>query len=610
MKIVHQYKNIEIQKKVDEDADLLLGNDRGNYFYLTADAESKYQGFFYADGSNYKNDLIVYKTVDCLSIFESGKITEVKNSFFEVERKYKNGLSEKYFLPNGYNSLCVRTNRKVGAELILDMRYPYDCRQMGRFYSVEAKEDYALIKFVKRRDWSEDAVGDKKEFTLYLAVKTDKSSYGKVEKFFPKYYRKDHQRNSYPWDRFVYKALEMEFEKAVLSVGKSPNEVIEEVNKVFNNFEKLRRMEEENVYRKFEPLAIGDDEIKMAHLCAQNSVYTMMVENNGKKGVYAGLPWFFQFWNIDEAVSMLQIYRINKSLAREVILSQLDMVLDNGQILTKRFCEMEDVDLQSASAFGWLADRILRILSKYELPNDFKMDIIERFEKIVSRLLHKRTKDDLAINLPQETWMDSLERSGARIEIQALRLRIYDLLYELTHNDQYEILKRELKSKIRQKFHKEGILMDSPEDRTIRPNVFLAAYLYPELLSREEWEVCFDRVLPRIYLEWGGISSVDKSSSEFVGEDTGENSASYHNGNSWYWINNLVALVLYRTNPRKYSQFIGSIMEASMNEILYSGIIGHHAEVSSAVRQTSSGCGAQLWSAAMYIEMFDEILKN
>ncbi|MCK4592127.1 hypothetical protein KAT63_01655 [Candidatus Parcubacteria bacterium] len=610
MQITHQYKNTKIIKKAVNGTGLVLGNDLGNYFYMTDEKESRYQGFFYASGKNYKYELEIYKIIDQINILDKGKLDEIKNNFFEVEKTYESGIIEKYFLPNGYNSICLEANKKVKAEIILDIRHPYDSRKMGRFYEIEIKKDYTLIKFTKKRDWSEDGFGDKKEFTLYLAVKTDQDKYKKIGEFFSKYYQKDCERDSYPWDRFVYKAIEIEFEKAVFSVSKNKQDAIKEVKTVFENFEKFNKQEEKNIYKRLRIPTITDEEIKMAYLCAQNSIYTMTVENDGKHGAYAGLPWFFQFWHRDEAISLLQIYKINKDLAKKIILSQLEAIMNNGQIPKNRFYKVEEMEVQSADALGWLSNRIIKLSEKYKLEEDFKMDIVAGFEKAIASLLKERTRNDLAINFKNETWMDSLERDGNRIEIQFCRYNMYNLLHKFTGNDQYEILKKGLESEIRAKFYTDKILIDSPEDKTIRPNVFLAAYLHPEFLTKQEWEECFDKILTKLYLDWGGISSVNITSNEFIPNDTGENSASYHNGNSWYWINNLAALVLYKLDPHKYSSYINGIMEASTNEILYNGIAGHHSEVSSAEKQTSSGCEAQLWSSAMYLEVFDEIIKQ
>ncbi len=610
MKIVNKYKNIKIIKEVEVGTGLVLGNNLGNYFYLTDSEESRYQGFFYANGRNYKNELEVYKVIDGINIIERGEVDEVENNFFEVERKFKSGISEKYFLPDGFSSLCVQTNKKVSAQVVLDARHPYDSRELGRFYDIKFTKDCILIRFIKNRDESEDAGdGNKKEFTLYLAIKTDKNKFEKIEKFVSKYYQKDFKRNSSPYNRFVYKAINIEFKKAVFSVAKTPKKAIEEAKEVFKNFRKLSD-KGRDLYKKLEIPKITDEEIKMACLCAQNSVYTMMVENNNKKGAYAGLPWFFHFWHRDEAISLLQIYKLNQNLAKKIILAQIKFITDDGQIAKKRLYGIDNNELSSVDALGWLANRIIKLDEKYSLPEDFKMDIVSKLELAVANLIQKRTDDDgLAVSYKNETWMDSLEREGARIEIQACRLNMYRLLYKFTKNDQYEILEKELKEKVFEKFYVDGVLRDGNDDVTIRSNIFIVAYLYPELLNDEKWEACFDKALQKLFLEWGGIASLDVTDCEFISEDTGENSASYHNGNSWYWVNNLTALVLYRINAHKYSDYINKIMEASTNEILYKGIAGHHSEVSSAGRQTASGCEAQLWSSAMYLEVFDEILK-
>jgi len=588
---------------------LILGNDFGNYFYMTDQKETRYQGFFYADGKNYKDKLEVYKVIDKINFLNEGELAEIKNNFYEVEKIYKNGLSEKYFLPNGYNSLCLKTSKKAEAEIVLDVRLPYDSRSMGRFYEIEIEKDCAVIKFVKRRDQGEDGLGDKKEFSLYLAIKTDRGKYEKIGEFFSKYYQMDHERNSYPYDRFVYKALKIEFEKAVFSVSKTKNEAVEEAKKVFANFEKLNKKEEIDIRKKLKALEITDEEIKIANLCAQNSIRTMMVENNGKNGAYAGLPWFFQFWHRDEAVSLLQIYKINKDLAKEIILVQLGLIANEGQILKNRFYKLEQNELQSADALGWLANRIIKIDKEYKLPEDFKMEIIAGFERAALNLIQKRTEGELAASYKNETWMDSLGREKHCLEVQACRYNIYDLLHKFTGNDQYKIIKDDLKNKIIEKFYQDDTLKDCVNDDTIRPNVFITAYLMPNLLNKESWEKCFDKILPKLYLDWGGISSIDITSDKFIPKDTGENSASYHNGNSWYWINNLTALVLYKLNAHKYSSCINGIMEAGTNEILYMGIAGHHSEESSAEKQISSNCQAQLWSAAMYLEVFEEMIK-
>jgi len=133
----------------------------------------------------------------------------------------------------------------------------------------------------------------------------------------------------------------------------------------------------------------------------------------------------------------------------------------------------------------------------------------------------------------------------------------------------------------------------------------LAAYIYPELLSKEEWTVCFRNALAVLWNDWGGLATIDKNSPLYCNEYSGEEPKSYHNGDSWFWLNNLAALVMFKINEKAFKSYITKILKASVNEILWSGAIGHHAELSSSKELKSEGCLAQAWSAAMFVELVD-----
>ena len=219
------------------------------------------------------------------------------------------------------------------------------------------------------------------------------------------------------------------------------------------------------------------------------------------------------------------------------------------------------------------------------------------------------TKEGFETNKDLETWMDTYygndTRSGIRIEIQALRLAMCKFAYELTNNTKYRDKELDLKSNVKEKFWNGKILADGLNDFTIRPNIFIAAHVYQELLTKKEWEKCFQNSLTSLWLDWGGLATIDKKNYLFCDYHTGENNKSYHRGDSWFWINNLAALVLYRTNKNKFKKFIDKILEASTNEILWKGALGNHSELSSANKLTSQGCLAQSWSNAMYIELIN-----
>jgi glycogen debranching enzyme len=333
------------------------------------------------------------------------------------------------------------------------------------------------------------------------------------------------------------------------------------------------------------------------------------------KGIYAGLPWFFQLWLRDEAVALGALMVKNEfQLVKDILLRQLQSMLPDGRLPNR----LPSAELASADAVGWHFKRwhdfietlIRKGLLKEYLDKKELIAVTFQLKKAMDSLLSHHTREGFAVNAPRETWMDSIGRDGACIELQALQLCIYSLMYKLTADPADKSRLESLKEKARASLWDGNYLHDAVDDATIRPNLFIAAYLYPELLTREEWEKCFDYVLPRLWLDFGGISTLDTSSPLFCPSHTGENPRSYHNGDSWFWINNLAAIVLHRTNKEKFEKLIHAILCASTTEILWKGAIGHHTELSSARELTSEGCLSQAWSAAMYIEMVHELFQR
>ena len=167
-----------------------------------------------------------------------------------------------------------------------------------------------------------------------------------------------------------------------------------------------------------------------------------------------------------------------------------------------------------------------------------------------------------------------------------------------------------MKKIVLEKFWNQSILLDNLNSREIRPNVFIAYYIYPQLLLDIEWETCFENTLKDLWLDFGGLSTIGKKSPSFTLSNTGEYEKSYHHGDSWFWINNLAAIALFKVNKKKFKAKIDKILRASTEEILWKGIIGAHSELSSAEKLESESCLNQAWSNAMFVELVDEITKH
>ena len=215
--------------------------------------------------------------------------------------------------------------------------------------------------------------------------------------------------------------------------------------------------------------------------------------------------------------------------------------------------------------------------------------------------------------------MDSIERPGACVEIQAQRLAMYDLARRLTDDPEkkeyYSQLKDGLEIIARKTFFDGQILADrfdvgkNDHDLICRPNLFLAAYIYPGLLEKNEWRTVFESALTKLWLDWGGLATIDKNDSRFCPQSTGENAKSYHNGDSWFWINNIAAIAMRRIAAGYFKHCIEKIFIASRHDVLWGGALGCASEISSAQSFDPAGCPNQAWSNATFLELCRELKK-
>jgi glycogen debranching enzyme len=534
----------------------------------------------------------MYKVIEDINLIRGGKVKEIVNEFSSVIRK-RAGANESFFMPYGYESLVYELDKPGEVEVVLDVRRSYDNPEIGRSYKISRSKSGIVI-------------GYKDDNTkMYLVIKADNPDFEKIERWIKREYLYDKARGTVPYEKYVYRALRLKAGRIVFAFSKSLKRAADEADYVFKNLKRLK--EHQKIYvNKINTKKAKESCVKIAKKCAINSLNSLAVNFKNKRGVYAGLPWFFQFWSRDELVSLkaLMLNKQNKEV-KDILVKNLNLV-KNGKLANMT---LPLGSSGNADSIGWLFKRAgdcwevfsakERLLAKKKLADSIKA------------INKSYMKNGLVYNEAKETWMDTEwggdNRAGYRIEIQALFLNMLKLAYGFTKNKKYMQQEEEMKKKVREKFWNGRILADGLNDFTSRPNVFIAAYVYPELLSKKEWEICFENAIKKLWLNWGGFSSIGKDHYLFCRDYTGESPRSYHRGDSWFWVNNLAALMLLRINKRKFKKYIDKIIEAGVKEILTMGAIGHHAELSSASSLKSEGCSAQAWSNAMFIELVEEI---
>ncbi len=653
MEIIHDVGILKIWKNIGADAGFLLTNKNGSYCSFFSNPSSRYFGLFWLD----EKSMSMYKFIENIEVIGSNKVLSLKNNFYSAERRKENAV-ELFLMPRNCNSMIYELDSEKEINIFMDCKGSYDNREWGRNYEILDEGGVVVVKFTKKTDKREDASDGEKEFELYMAVKSSRTGFRKNNSWVERKYDFDEQRNSHPNTRHVFNALGLKGSKFVFSMSNSKAKAIEECNRIFNNMHELKTSEMENFLKIMKNESIRklisdkkiNDELKMAYLNAINSLSSLSFYINGNFGIFAGLPWFFQLWSRDILVSLKAFSSIDSEFTKKLLIESLEKIMDDGR-LPNQFGIHDMYSISNADSHGWLFLRCRELIDKIEKSKEavnfikksitslknadsariqeymkkcralikkkeneyhqLAYEIESSLEKSFYGLLKKHTSESLEINAPKETWMDTNygndTRSGARIEIQAFRLNLYKMLFELTQNQKYKILENTLKIKVKQKFWNGKTLADGLGTLDIRPNIFLASYAYPQLLSNSEWETCFENALKSLWLDWGGLSTIDKNNPLFCDASTGEDRKSYHRGDSWFWINNLAAIQLNKINKKKFEKYVQKIIQASTQEILWKGCVGCHAELSSAKELRSEGCLNQAWSNAMFVELIDEL---
>ncbi len=564
MRIVHLLKDKQIEKNIHKGSFILTNKNQG-FAWIDISKHphpvSRYNGVFFSENNK------IFRVIE--SIESDKEIKEVKNKFWCVE-VFREKQEKRFFMPDKKNSFIVQSN--APNNVFLDFKEAYENDYAD--YDIEQQDDKIIANI--------DYKGEK----YFLVIRYN----GKIKlekKAINRQYSYDKERNSYPINRDVFFLGNIDAEKIVFSFSSNKEKAIKEAEEIFKETKKFEQEKKQKINDKVKK--ISSEKVNLAYNCCR-----IMLDNlSDDKGILAGLPWFFQYWARDELISLKGFEEINREKASQILNKWLDYFEKNKdfKIIAKETIDGVKIGT-SIDAVGWFFKRL-----------DLFPRLVKEKKEVLKEFFAKL--DDNFIETSNNTWMDSIKRKNA-IEIQAMKLFILKKAYEITNKKEYKEKENQLKEKVKKEYFDGNNLYDAA-DKKIRPNMFIVYYFYPELLEKEEWEKCFENCLKVLWCEWGGLSSLSKEDEIFVPNYTGESPGSYHNGDSWFWVNNLAGLVLADLNKDKFYKYIREILNASTEEILFHEAIGNHSELSSAAELQGQGCACQAFSAAFFIEFIHKL---
>jgi hypothetical protein len=610
MNITHKLPGMTASEDGCDNPFCILSNGIGSFLFLSEPAVSKFNGFFFND------NLEIYKVIERISV--PGSVIGFENNITSIRRKHDKNI-EKIIMPQGINGMMYTLQKKDTITIDFDCRRVIDMRKFGRMYDISFKNDNIIIQFTKKTDKREDDSDGKEEFSFFTVIQPNGFDMKKDYKFIDKWkeadYRYDKERGDPPTSRYLYHPFTINTKELRIAFGKTEKDAFAELEKLkkHQSTEPKGKKTCKTIDKKKDPDAAA------AFICCQASLEGMKVEHEGITRLYAGYPWYFQFWSRDENISLGALIKLKQfKTVKRILFKYMKSIGKDGRLPN----HIPSPHLGSADGVGWFWKRMgdlingLKkedLLAKHISLKELK-DVKTALAGSIKKIEKNYMKDGLITNRHKETWMDTDYqghdgRKGACIEIQALHLNMLKLLHDLTGDKKHKTVETRFRKKVVDNFWNKNELADMAGDFTQRPNIFIAYYAYPDLISRRDWQTAFESCLRKTWLDWGGLATIDKGHELFTDHYTGRDNQSYHRGDSWYWINNLAALCMFRNNQIKFERKIIKVIEASSKEILWNGAIGHPAEVSSASNLSSKGCFAQAWSAAMFIELITEVYK-
>ncbi len=613
MRIEYVLRKRNISGEMDNPT-FLLANGVGSFLSLSSKGEfSRYQGLHFCAPSG--DGWEINKIIESITVPDHEPEALI-NHLKWVKRTYKGGGEESFFLAERNGFLYHVSGITGRITLRLDMRGIHDFSTEGREHKAAQEGDLTVFEC---------------RSGLFLAIKG--ARFEVKGEWQERHYPLEARRGSNPSDWFVFCAGDMLVDAEThigFGYGKTREEAVE--NAEYIHFHP-NRIEENNLSHLFDMCAgvpdLWNSYMEIAYFAARHSLNSLITEIGGRRGIFAGLPWFFQFWTRDEAISCGALINLSRgSDARNFLMRELESILPNGRLANRQ----PHSELGSADGMGWAYFRLQQLLrmglAYRNLGNLFtKQDLItikERLRFSIVKTMDLYLKDGLIINYPKETWMDTDDgrdpRDGARIEIQALFLSMLRLMRMLLHpvRNRREIAsfrstERMIRKAVKDRFYDGKSLADGlvegRADMTQRPNIFLAYYIYPWLLVPSQWKTAFDSALGALWLDWGGLASIDRKDVRFCPSHTGQDDRSYHRGDSWFFVNNIAAIAMFRLDRERFKDRILGILNSSTDDILFAGFCGHHSEISSAGEFEPLGCFAQAWSAATFIELVDELAR-
>jgi predicted glycogen debranching enzyme len=279
----------------------------------------------------------------------------------------------------------------------------------------------------------------------------------------------------------------------------------------------------------------------------------LKVEAEAGFGYVAGFPWFIQFWGRDLGWTIPAIVDYgNFEDAKKTLMTLMRFQSREGEI-------PNFISLDGSPTYGSIDATPLWIISlTHYIQNSGDLEFLKESKKNILKAFGwcmSKTDDGLLEAGKRETWMDTLDRDGKPIEVQAIWHECLLSLKKLSEILGEELIDfsyvEEVKEKIERfwnassSFYFDRMKWKFKDERKTVNSIFPVLFK----ISRNPLKV-LEKIESEEFTSPFGVRSISKDDSSF-------NPLGYHTGSVWSWITGLVACIEFEYGrPEKGLEYL------------------------------------------------------
>lgn len=435
--------------------------------------------------------------------FES-PVTALNHKFHSLAVSRKENTNE-LFVPHYMNALLLKLNERVPVEIVFDLKDIKQKRCMD--HNVYEKQGRVVIRSTSGGS------------SLYTAIQGDRLFY-----------------ESRKQGKML--CLNIMSPRIALAVSDNEDGAIIEANHLFENEHKIKGVQEKYISAA---ASFSSPEKSLAYACALNGMDCMLLFAKEENNAIIPVPVFSDVKGHHLCLAMHALLLEGEfGIAKKTLVDELE----NQHVRLQKGHGSFEEAAWPVMMFGKLLNHLCAAEKLYSYFSP----------KEIQAIAEKIAKLTVILECQDQTKLESI----------ALLLSIYNLVHALTKMGDYFDAEQELKAKTRNLLLKEILpgLSEKILSTEDVASIFLTAYVYPVLLSKDEWKSCFDTVLEKMHNNFNTLNRKML--------DNGQPSLDLE----LFGLASLASTVLSRTDSDHYKQQADALVKSTIADVLYKGIIG------------------------------------